>query len=254
MKIMTLNVNGIRSAEKKGFFDYLEHQNCDIICLQETRAQPSQLCPNTFYPNGYHSFYHSASRKGYSGVAIYTKKKPIAWTSKLHLDWADDEGRYLCADFGNLEVASVYMPSGSHRDDRQTLKYDMMNHIQALLKEKSKSDKPLILCGDINIAHTKKDIKNWRSNQKNSGFLPQEREWMDDIFTADYIDAFRQINNNSDEYTWWSNRGQAWKNNVGWRIDYQIASQALSDKITTAYIDKSQRFSDHSPTIIEYNF
>ena len=249
---MTLNVNGIRSAAKKGFFDYLKQQNCDIICLQETRAQQDQLCPETFYPQGYHCCYHSATRKGYSGVAIYSRKKPNAWISTLNLDWADDEGRYLCADFGSIEIASIYMPSGSHKDDRQTLKYEMMDHVHALLKEKHSANKPLILCGDINIAHTKKDIKNWRANQNNSGFLPQEREWMDQILSLPYIDAFRQVNDASGEYTWWSNRGRAWENNVGWRIDYQIASQALTKTITSATIDKSQRFSDHSPTIIEY--
>lgn len=250
---MTLNANGIRAAQRKGLFDYLDHENFDVVCLQEIRAQADQLSNAVFFPQQYQCYYHSAKRKGYSGVAIYSRHPVKQWCPNLGHELADNEGRHLMADLGFIKIISLYMPSGSHDPSRQQLKYELMDYYFRQLKKYQKDPTPYIICTDINIAHKQIDIKNWRGNQKNSGFLPEERAWMDAVFQLNYIDAFRQLNQEENQYTWWSNRGQAWVNNVGWRIDYQIASSSLSDRITKVSIYKDKRFSDHAPLIIEYD-
>ncbi|MBI2778962.1 MAG: exodeoxyribonuclease III [Gammaproteobacteria bacterium] len=255
MKIIALNANGIRSAASKGFFEWMLKQDADVVCLQETKAQEHQLPPETYHPSGYHAYFHDAEKKGYSGVALYCKKKPDRVVMGLGWQDIDAEGRFIQADFGSLSVISLYMPSGSSGEQRQAVKFDLMERIRPVLRQFQEDRREYIICGDWNIAHKQIDLKNWRGNQKNSGFLPEERAWMDELFgPLGFVDAFRVINQEADQYTWWSNRGQAWAKNVGWRIDYQVITPGLKDKVKEASIYKDQRFSDHAPLIIEYDF
>ncbi len=269
MKVISINVNGIRAAGRKGMFEWLKKIDADVICLQELKAQPDQITDPLYHPEGYHCYFHSAEKKGYSGVGIYCKKKPNAIHYGLGAidknDWSDvdSEGRYLQVDFDGISVASLYMPSGSSKEERQLFKYDMMDRFEPVLQAMQRKRREFIICGDWNIAHKKIDIKNWRGNQKNSGFLPEERAWMDWLLNDSdnqrdkvlhFADAFRLINQEPEQYTWWSNRGQAWANNTGWRIDYQIITQGLKDAVVkgSELIYKEERFSDHAPLVIEY--
>jgi exodeoxyribonuclease-3 len=254
MKIISLNVNGIRSSHQKGLFSWLQQQKADVVCLQEIKAEAAQLPAEVLSPQGYFSCLNSAEKKGYSGVAIYSRVQPDRIETRLGWNHADTEGRYLQADFGKLSVVSLYLPSGSSGEERQQVKFDFMERFMPKLKQMRKKRREFIVCGDWNIAHKQIDLKNWRGNQKNSGFLPEERQWMDSVLEqAGFVDAFRVLNQQSDEYTWWSNRGQAWAKNVGWRIDYQIVTPGLKDRIRRAWIYREQRFSDHAPVIIEYD-
>lgn len=254
LKVISINLNGIRSAAKKGFFDWMLAQDADVVCLQELKAQQNDLEHALFHPKGYHAYFHCAEKKGYSGVGIYSKLKPLNVTKGLGWHEADTEGRYVEADFGRYRVASLYMPSGTSGESRQSIKFDFLKRYATYLTSLSQQSQPFIICGDWNIAHKQIDLKNWRGNQKNSGFLPEERAWMDELFgTMEFVDAFRQVNQSEDQYTWWSNRGQAWAKNVGWRIDYQVVSKELRQAVQCATIYKDQRFSDHAPLIIEYN-
>jgi exodeoxyribonuclease-3 len=220
MRIISLNANGIRAAERKGFFVWLAQQNADFICIQETKAQTEQLKADAFWPKGYHCSYCDAEKKGYSGVAIYSKQQPDQIINTIGWPEADLEGRYIEAQIGKLSVISLYLPSGSSSEQRQAVKFDFLDKFQPLLREYSQNGRQYIICGDWNIAHKQIDLKNWRGNQKNSGFLPEERVWMDQLLEQEnWIDAFRTLNQEPDQYTWWSNRGQAWAKNVGWRID-----------------------------------
>ncbi|NND00396.1 MAG: exodeoxyribonuclease III [Gammaproteobacteria bacterium] len=273
MKVVSLNLNGIRAAARKGLYEWLPKVDADIVCLQELKAQPDQITGAPFHPPGYHSFFHAAEKKGYSGVGIYCKQLPdnVCVGLGKGFEDVDSEGRYIQADFGNLSVASLYMPSGSSKDQRQEFKIDMMSRFENKLLELADSGRQCIVCGDWNIVHKKRDIKNWRSNQKRSGFLPEERQWMDWLFNdpepeilteknaesrrqPGFVDAFRMVNDEDEQYTWWSNRGQAWANNTGWRIDYQVVTENLRDKVVAGsdLIYKEERFSDHAPLILEY--
>lgn len=253
MKVITLNVNGIRSAAKKGLYSWLSEQQADIICLQETRSEEHHRQAEVFCPTGYFCYYVDAEKKGYSGVAIYTKKEPLNITRALGWHTCDTEGRFLQLDYAHLSVISLYMPSGTSGEARQAIKFDFLTHFEKYLKTWRKIDREFIICGDWNIAHKAIDLKNWRGNQKNSGFLPEERAWMDRLFDSlGYVDAFRVINQELDQYTWWSHRGRAWEKNVGWRIDYQVITPGLKNKVSRADIYKEQRFSDHAPLTIEY--
>lgn len=254
MKIIVLNANGIRSAASKGFFEWMLEQDADVVCLQETKAQEHQLPPETYHPPGYHAYFHDAEKKGYSGVALYCKKKPDRVVMGLGWPDIDAEGRFIQADFGSLSVISLYMPSGSSGEQRQAVKFDLMERIKPVLRRFQEDQREYIICGDWNIAHKEIDLKNWRGNRKNSGFLPEERAWMDELLgPLGFVDAFRVVNQEADQYTWWSNRGQAWAKNVGWRIDYQVITAGLKDKVKEASIYKDQRFSDHAPLIIGYD-
>ena len=254
MRVITINTNGIRAAARKGFFDWLKQQTADVVCIQETKAQLSQLDNDQYCLPGYHCFYHDAQKKGYSGVAIYSKKTPDQIIRGLGWSYADQEGRCIQADFGALSIVSLYMPSGSSGDERQIIKFDFMERYLKQLKKIKASDRQYIICGDWNIVHTAIDIKNFKSNQKNSGCLPQERAWLDALFVKQgFIDAFREVDQRPEQYTWWSNRGQAWANNVGWRIDYQILSPNLKGTVKSASIYRDQRFSDHAPLIVDYD-
>lgn len=253
MKVITCNLNGIRAAERKGFFLWMQQQSPDFVCVQETKAQMGSLSDGGYYPAGYTNNFANALKKGYSGVGIYSKRKPDYIVDKMGLLFADEEGRYLEAVFGKLHIISIYFPSGSSGEVRQNLKYDLMDfyYKHHLMKIKN-SGHSYIICGDVNIVHKEIDIKNWRANQKSSGCLPVEREWLDKV-CLDLYDAFRVKNKGANEYSWWSNRGNAWQNNVGWRIDYQLVTADLAQSITAATIYKEQRFSDHAPCIIEYD-
>ena len=255
MKIMTLNANGIRSATSKGFIEWMLKQHPDVVCLQETKAQEHQLSPDVLKPRGYYGFFHDAEKKGYSGVAIYSKKEPER--VQIGLGWPDfdAEGRFLQVDFCDLSVISLYLPSGSSSPERQAAKFDFMGRFLPILKNLYHDRRDYIICGDWNIAHKPIDLKNWRANQKNSGFLPEERAWMDAVLdSVGWVDAFRAINPEPDQYTWWSNRGRAWEKNVGWRIDYQIVSSRLKEAVKSAAIYKEQRFSDHAPLTLTYDY
>ncbi|MEJ2114478.1 MAG: exodeoxyribonuclease III [Gammaproteobacteria bacterium] len=255
MRIITVNVNGIRAAARKGFFDWLLKQNADVVCIQETKAQLQQLEDNTIYfPKGYHCYYVDAVKKGYSGVAIYSRHKPNKVIRKYGDEEFDIEGRYLELQFDQLAVVSLYAPSGSSSEERQQAKFRFMDTFMQHLKNLKRRNKEYIICGDWNIAHKEIDLKNWRGNKKNSGFLPEERAWLDSLFNEiGYIDVFRELNQEEDQYTWWSNRGQAWAKNVGWRIDYHVASPKLTNFAKKVSIYKEERFSDHAPLIIDYN-
>jgi exodeoxyribonuclease-3 len=253
MRIMTLNVNGIRSAARKGLLPWLGQVAPEVICLQEIRADAALLSGGAYDLPGYHCHYFPAERKGYAGVALFARAKPDKVLRGFGVSEFDGEGRYLEAQFGGLSVVSLYLPSGSSGPERRASKYrflkSFMPHMRALRRRK----RQYILCGDWNIAHREIDLKNWKSNQKNSGFLPEERAWLDELFgTAGYADAFRAVNQQPDQYTWWSNRGQAWAKNVGWRIDYQVVSASLAGAVRSAEIFKAQRFSDHAPLTLEY--
>ncbi|MBS0358036.1 MAG: exodeoxyribonuclease III [Proteobacteria bacterium] len=254
MRIITANVNGIRAAAKKGFFEWMLEQNADAVCIQETKAQQEQLSDPIFHPPGYHRYFLDAEKKGYSGVALYLREFPENIITTIGWELADKEARYIQADYPNLSIVSLYLPSGTSSPERQSVKFDFLDRFMPHLIQLKNSGREFILCGDWNIAHTKNDLKNWRGNQKNSGFLPEERAWMDHLFgPAGFVDAFRVLNQESDQYTWWSHRGQAWAKNVGWRIDYQVITPGLKHKIKKVAIYKDQRFSDHAPLIIDYD-
>jgi len=255
MRVVSLNINGIRAGARKGFFNWLEKSKTNVICLQEIKAQEQQLDPKIFKPEGWHVYFNPAEKKGYSGVAIYSKYSPDKITYGLGQGFADFdlEGRYVQVDFGNLSIASIYLPSGSSSQQRQEVKYAVMDQLTPRLKSMLQDERDYILCGDWNIAHKKIDLKNWRSNQKNSGFLPEERAWLDMLFAKQgWVDAFRVLNQQEHQYTWWSNRGQAWANNTGWRIDYHLITPSLVDKLVATDIYKDERFSDHAPLVVDY--
>ncbi len=255
MRIITVNVNGIRAAARKGFFEWLQKQKADVVCIQETKAQIHQLEDNPiFFPKGYFCYYVDAIKKGYSGVAIYSKQEPTKIIRKYGDEEFDNEGRYVEVQFENLAVVSLYAPSGSSSEERQAAKFRFMDTFMKHLKNLKRRKKEYVICGDWNIAHKEIDLKNWRGNKKNSGFLPEERAWLDHLFDeVEYVDVFREVNQKEDQYTWWSNRGQAWANNVGWRIDYHIATPKLKQTAKKVSIYKDERFSDHAPLIIDYD-
>jgi exodeoxyribonuclease-3 len=227
----------------------------DIICLQELKAQADNLTEEMQAPDGYHGNFHYAQKKGYSGVGIYSKKKPDEVIVGLGIEDIDFEGRYLECRFGKLSVISLYLPSGSSGEERQNYKFSVLERFMTHVKKLIKSGFEVVICGDWNIAHQEIDLKNYKGNKKNSGFLPEERVWMTDLFDrVGWVDVYRAIypDTTGDAYTWWSNRGQAWANNVGWRIDYQIATPTIASKIKAASVYKDERFSDHAPLIMDY--
>jgi len=252
--IITCNTNGIRAAARKGFFDWLAQQDADVVCIQETKAQEEQLQDPVFSPPGYHCFYNDAQRKGYSGTALYTRVKPRAVVTQLGWASADTEGRYLQADFDAVSVISLYMPSGSSSDAALAKKLDFMERFYEHLRALRRKRREFIICADWNICHQPIDLKNWKANQKNSGFLPEERAWLDRVYEElGYCDAFRLVNQEPEQYTWWSNRGQAWANNVGWRLDYHVITPGLQPRVRAAEIYTAQRFSDHAPQTMVYD-
>jgi exodeoxyribonuclease-3 len=255
MRIISFNANGIRSAASKGFFGWLAGQGADILCVQETKAQEHQLGDGLFRPAGYHAFFRDAStKKGYSGVAIYCRNTPDAVITGL--GWApfDEEGRYIEARFGELSVVSLYLPSGSSAEVRQHFKFEVMDWIRPKFKAMLTGGRKVVLCGDWNIAHTAMDIRNAKSNAKNSGFLPEEREWMTALTVQDgWVDSYRTLRPSGQDYTWWSQRGAARAKNVGWRIDYQMISPNLKSMLRECTITAEPKFSDHAPFTVDYD-
>ena len=253
MRIISLNCNGIRAAARKGFFDWLPAQDADVVCLQEIKANADQLAADPFYPAGYHVYLHSAQKKGYSGVAIYARREPDQVIHGLGWPEFDAEGRLIEARFGNLSVMSLYFPSGTSGTERQGVKEAWMQDFLERLRAWMDDDREYIICGDWNIAHRALDLRNWRSNQKNSGFLPHERDWLDQIFGGvGWVDAYRALYPERQQYTWWSNRGRAWDNNTGWRIDCQVITPGLAPELQSASVYTRQRFSDHAPLTVDY--
>jgi exodeoxyribonuclease III len=255
MRIITLNLNGIRSASNKGFFEWMQQTQPDVMCLQELKAQANDMTSEILAPEGYYGYFHYAQKKGYSGVGIYSKQKADAVITGLGIPDIDDEGRYLECQFGNLSVVSLYLPSGSSGEERQAFKFSVMERFLPHMQQLIDSGREVLVCGDWNIAHQEQDLKNWKGNKKNSGFLPEERAWLSNLFNqVGWLDVYRQLHPTTTEecYTWWSNRGQAWANNVGWRIDYQIATPALAAKAQSCSVYKAQRFSDHAPLLVDY--
>jgi len=253
IRVVTLNVNGIRSAASKGLFRWLETQRADVVCLQELKCHESDLDAKLHGLKAFAACHAFAKKKGYSGVALYSRGTPDEVRRGFASREFDAEGRYVEARFGRLWVISLYLPSGSAGPHRQASKFRFLKrflvHLERLRERKSE----IILCGDWNIAHHEIDLKNWRSNRKNSGFLPEERAWLTRVFDElGFVDVFRRLNDKPDQYTWWSNRGQAWKKNVGWRIDYQIATPGVARLAQRESIYLRKRFSDHAPLTIDY--
>ncbi len=255
LRIITLNLNGIRSAVSKGFLDWLAAQNADVVCMQEVKAQLPDLAPTILNPDSYCGHFSCAEKKGYSGVGLYCRQPPDKVIAGFGSREFDSEGRYLRADFGKFSVISVYQPSGSSSDERQQAKFRFMREFMPHLARLKASGRETLICGDWNIAHKEIDLKNWRGNQKNSGFLPEERAWLSEVFDRlGWVDVFRRLDPRPEQYTWWSNRGQAWAKNVGWRIDYHLATPGIAARAKSAAIFKDQRFSDHAPLTIDYDF
>ena len=270
MKIISLNLNGIRSATNKGVLNWLQTQQADVVCMQEIKAQEADMSPEMLNPTGYYGYFHYAEKKGYSGVGIYTKLKPDAVIEGLglanpdHQDLVkdiDSEGRYIECRYdhhptmGKLSIISLYLPSGSSGEERQAFKFSVMERFLPYMHALINSGREVIVCGDWNIAHQEADLKNYRGNKKNSGFLPEERAWLTTLFNeVGWVDVYRALHpNTTDEcYTWWSNRGAAYEKNVGWRLDYQIATSSIAKKAIQSTIYKETRFSDHAPLIVDY--
>ena len=258
-KLSSLNLNGIRSAATKGVEAWIAQNNPDCICVQEVKAQATDVAGKFETLAGLKGHFHFAEKKGYSGVAVYTKHEPSEVVVGMGHEAFDAEGRYVELRFDTpqrkLSLISCYFPSGSSGPERQEAKFRFLDvmypHLMALQKERD-----FIVCGDVNIAHQQADLKNWRSNQKNSGFLPEERAWMTQLTTeGGIVDVYRRLQPDTTDacYTWWSNRGQAYAKNVGWRLDYHLATPALAEKARTEHIYKGEKFSDHAPITIGYD-
>lgn len=251
MKIITYNVNGLRAAVGKGLPEWLEAEHPDVLCLQETKLQPEQYPAEAFEALGYKAYLFSAQKKGYSGVAILTRREPDHVEFGMGIEKYDNEGRFIRADYGDLSIVSVYHPSGTSGDERQAFKMEWLEDFQQYVVELQKTRKQLILCGDYNICHEAIDIHDPVRNATNSGFLPEEREWMTRFLEAGFIDTFRYLNPTQQQYTWWSYRFGARKNNKGWRIDYCMASELVKPLLKSAYILNDAVHSDHCPAVLE---
>ncbi|SDY37402.1 exodeoxyribonuclease-3 [Collimonas sp. OK242] len=253
-RIISANLNGIRSAARKGFFEWMGKQSADFVCVQELKAQAADMTPEFLAPEGYTGHFHYAEKKGYSGVGLYSKRKPNAVRIGFGNPEFDAEGRYVECDFGDLTVISLYCPSGSSSEERQIAKFRFMEAFLPHLQQLKESGREVVICGDWNIAHQERDLKNWKGNKKNSGFLPEERAWLTHLFEqVGLVDAFRKVDQRDEQYTWWSNRGQAWAKNVGWRIDYHITTPGIAANAHAVAIYKDERFSDHAPLTIDYS-
>jgi exodeoxyribonuclease-3 len=253
-KIISYNVNGIRSAISKGFMDWLKAANPDVICLQEIKAEPGQIDVTVFEDAGYHHYWYPAQKKGYSGVAIFTKQKPTYVEYGCGIEKYDFEGRVLRVDFGDVSVMSVYHPSGSSGEDRQAFKMQWLADFQKFIDILKKERPKLIICGDYNICHQPIDIHNPKSNANSSGFLPEEREWIDGFMKSGFVDSFRHFNKEPHNYSWWSFRANSRAKNLGWRIDYNLVSNNMEAKMKRAAILPEAKHSDHCPVVLEIDF
>ena len=255
-RIITCNLNGIRSATRKGFFRWLHEQQPDIVCLQETKAQEHQLPPEALDRPEFTTAFVDAQKKGYSGVALYARRKPDRIVRGLGIDEYDVEGRFVRMDFGgDFSVASLYMPSGTSGPARQAFKEAFLDRFIALMAQMKNEGRRFVICGDYNIAHLDIDVYDPKSCSRTTGFLPQERAWFDDVTErVGWVDAFRVVNQEPRQYSWWSNFPAAWERNLGWRIDYQLVTPNLAPAVRAASIYKGERFSDHAPVTIDYDF
>jgi exodeoxyribonuclease-3 len=255
MRIITCNVNGLRSAHAKGFTPWMRRQKPDIVCLQEIKAQEADLPQGLLAPRGLHAFFHPAEKRGYSGVAIYSKREPERVTLGLGIPDIDAQGRFLQLDFGNLSVISLYLPSGTMGPEAQARKYSFMERFLPRLGEMRACGREFVICGDWNIAHREIDVWNWRKNQRTTGFLPREREWIGHVFEKEgFVDVFRVVDPSPNRFTWWSNFGGARETNKGWRIDYQIATPGIARLARKASIYTAKLFSDHAPLTVDYDY
>jgi len=255
LRVVSFNANGLRSAARKGFFRWFGRQKADVLCMQEIRIHEADLDDRLHAARGFHRLVHCAKKRGYAGVAIYSRQEPTQVVRSIGAEEFDDEGRYLEAHFGSVAVVSAYFPSGSAGPARQEAKFRFLAAFDRRLETLREHHVPFIFCGDFNMAHREIDLTNWRRLQDYPGFTPPERAWLDSLFDVrGYVDAFRAVNPEPDHYTWWSNRGRAWEKNVGWRIDYQVASPALRGAVRAAAIYKRRRFSDHAPLTIDYDW
>ena len=255
LTIISANVNGIRSAYQKGFEDYIAASGADIVCVQELKAQEADLSSNMQRPHGMYGVWHCAEKRGYSGVAIYSKQQPDRTQIGMGIEAFDREGRFVRADFGQLSVISLYLPSGTSAPERQDFKYQFLDAFYPMLQSLKAEGRDVVICGDWNIAHQNIDLKNWKGNQKNTGFLPEERAWLSKVIQElGWVDIWRTLYPEIAGYTWWSNRGQAYSKDVGWRIDYQMVTPELAQKAISASVYKEQKFSDHAPLVVSYDY
>ena len=253
MKLLSYNVNGIRAALKKGFASWLESTQADVICIQETKAMETQVETSVLDNIGYHHFWFSAQKKGYSGVAVFSKEKPKNVTYGSGIDHMDYEGRILRVDFDKVSIMSLYLPSGTNLG-RLDYKFQFMDEFNQYIKTLKKEHPNLIICGDFNICHKAIDIHDPVRNKNVSGFLPEEREWLDNFMKSGFIDSFRYLNSEPHQYSWWSYRANARNNNKGWRIDYALVSKTLEEKIVRSFILHDAKHSDHCPVGLEIQF
>ncbi|WP_053956491.1 exodeoxyribonuclease III [Inediibacterium massiliense] len=251
MKIYSWNVNGIRAVQKKGFVEWVQSEEPDILCIQETKANVEQLEDTLIHIKGYYSYFHSAKRKGYSGVAVYTKEKPKFVHEKIGIDKFDEEGRILILEYECFTLLNIYFPNGQKDDERLSYKLEFYDFILEYCEKLKKQGKKLVICGDYNTAHKDIDLKNPKANEDRSGFLPIERAWIDKFISYGYIDTFRYIYPETIKYSWWSYRFNARKNNAGWRIDYHFVSDNLINKVKDAQILNEVEGSDHCPVTID---
>jgi exodeoxyribonuclease-3 len=255
MKIITYNVNGIRAALSKNWLDWLKATQADVVCLQEIKASPDQLVDlHLLEELGYQHYWYPAEKKGYSGTAIFTKITPIHVEYGCGLPDYDREGRVIRADFEHCSVLSTYFPSGSSGDDRQAFKYQFLSDFQLYINDLKNTLPNLVICGDYNICHKPIDIHNPKSNANSSGFLPEEREWMENFIQSGFVDSFRHFNEEPHHYTWWSYRAGARSKNLGWRIDYTLVSESLKSNLKRAAILPDAKHSDHCPVLVELAF
>ncbi|WP_374339205.1 exodeoxyribonuclease III [Leeia sp.] len=253
MRIVSANLNGIRSAASKGFFPWMQASGADVVCVQELKAQAADMTPDFLAPEGYHGHFQYAEKKGYSGVGLYSRQQPDQVQIGLGHPEFDLEGRFVRADFGPLSIISLYLPSGSSSEERQQVKFAFLDYFLPELQALRAQQREFIVCGDWNIAHQPIDLKNWKGNLKNSGFLPEERAWLTRLFDeVGWVDVYRSLYPEQPGYTWWSNRGQAYAKDVGWRIDYQIATPGVAKAAQAAFVYKDEKFSDHAPLVVDY--
>lgn len=249
--ILSWNVNGIRAAAKKGFLSWIQSAAPDILCVQETKATEEQLSPDIIRPEGYHSYWSSALKKGYSGVAVYSRTEPLRVERSLDVSRFDEEGRVLLLEFPAFTLLNVYFPNGKSGSERLKFKMDFYDTFLNRIEELRKQNKPLIFVGDVNTAHSEIDLARPKENEKISGFLPLERAWIDEVISRGYVDTFRQFHPEEIQYSWWDLKSRARERNVGWRIDYVFASQDLLPAIKRAFIMTDVMGSDHCPVGIE---
>ena len=257
MKLLSWNVNGIRAASRSGFLDWFSQQQADIVCVQETKAHPDQLSPEILHPLNYHSYWHSAQKAGYSGVATFSKVEPLRVQMGLGISEIDAEGRVLLTEFPHFVLLNTYFPNSQRDHARLGFKLSFCAAILQFCEKWRSQGKNVVICGDFNIAHQEIDLKNWKGNLKNSGFLPEERAWLTNLFNkVGYVDVYRALEPEATEscYTWWSNRGQAYAKNVGWRIDYHISTPGIGSTAKKTAVYKDERFSDHAPLTVDYDW